>query len=808
MVPRTWKFKQTLLRASCPEVVVMEVDESDLIDFPPAAFLDLSDDILGVACIQGTKGILTHIAFATQTRVLCIRMCQSRSSTKGAKGRHAKRQRPQGRETLQRALLHGEEHRKVAFDMPRLALALYHDYELTVVKALDLQSAKPSEDRQSAGVFLSLFGGQEEVYKNTTVNAFKGKDSEKGGVQNLALRAWGACHVGSLLESTKKLCIIAPINTTTVPVPHLKRLAVLTRLAWRLYAMKPTRTNNDIHAEFSRDRKDGKLKLEQKRFKTRLRTSENQTLRVEYGAPDAPVKIAHGHTARVQGKSAAITVDKFVAPTAKIRSIVTLGRDDPTPAEVDCECIVLGILQQKISFFEQDIVRKILEPAPRRRAYKRRTSKEEIRLAGRRLNDSQAAAVHRILSDRPDDQICVVHGPPGTGKTTVIAASVKELMKTAKKGRGIWLLAQSNVAVKNIAEKLADVGFLDFRILVSRDFHFDWHEHLYKKIEGHVIPSNRFCEEDFDVERSLRGIRVILCTLSMLSHPRLRPVGFPRQVPIETVIVDEASQIDLGGYFPLLSHFGGTIKKLVFIGDDKQLAPYGQEELKQLSSVFDLPHLRREALFLDTQYRMPAPIGAFISEHVYDGHLKTDHSITSRQSCILIDIKDGKETASGNSWIVSTIYNLGLALTATFTLQNVEEAKAIVVVARKYHAKRQSFRVITPYDAQRQFLENRLKDAKLPWENTCFNVDSFQAGSTPGNEADYILISVVRSDKIGFLANVRRTNVMLSRCKRGMVICTSRAFMTGIASASLMGELAKEWSDGWVSWADTLQGKF
>jgi regulator of nonsense transcripts 1 len=82
------------------------------------------------------------------------------------------------------------------------------------------------------------------------------------------------------------------------------------------------------------------------------------------------------------------------------------------------------------------------------------------------------------LSDSDADRISVIHGPPGTGKTTVIAASVTSMM-AARNGRTMWLIAQSNVAVKNVAEKLADVGFLNFKLLVSKDFHFDWCVAMY-----------------------------------------------------------------------------------------------------------------------------------------------------------------------------------------------------------------------------------------------------------------------------------------------------------------------------------------
>ena len=59
----------------------------------------------------------------------------------------------------------------------------------------------------------------------------------------------------------------------------------------------------------------------------------------------------------------------------------------------------------------------------------------------------------------------------------------------------------------------------------------------------------------------------------------------------------------------------------------------------------------------------------------------------------------------------------------------------------------------------------------------------------PGNEEDYIIISLVRSRGLGFLDNLRRTNVMLTRCKKGMFIITSRKFMDGDGADSLVGEL-------------------
>ena len=68
----------------------------------------------------------------------------------------------------------------------------------------------------------------------------------------------------------------------------------------------------------------------------------------------------------------------------------------------------------------------------------------------------------------------------------------------------------------------------------------------------------------------LLGARVLLCTTSMLSMGKLMQCGFPEIVPVQTVIIDEASQIEVGDYLPILARYKTTLRKMVFIGDDKQ----------------------------------------------------------------------------------------------------------------------------------------------------------------------------------------------------------------------------------------------
>ncbi|KAI6095154.1 AAA domain-containing protein, partial [Pisolithus sp. B1] len=304
----------------------------------------------------------------------------------------------------------------------------------------------------------------------------------------------------------------------------------------------------------------------------------------------------------------------------------------------------------------------------------------------------------------------------------------------AANSRTVWIAAQSNVAVKNIAEKFASIGFYDFALLVSKEFHFDWHEHLYEKLQSCLICSDMFSDDIVAASEQLRESKIILCTLGMLSNDKIAP--FVHVTPVDVLIFDEGSQIEVGNYLPVLHRFMNTLTKIVFIGDPKQ-------------------------------HRMPSAIGDLISQKVYNGKLKTRHANSISLPCRFVDVRRGQEKQSGKSWV------------------NPAEARVVVQIARAYQAKGRNFRIVTPYDAQRALIEHELEVANLEHDDKVFNVDSFQ-----GNEAEHIIISVVRSDKLGFLANQRRTNVMLTRCKRAMDICTSRAFISGAAASTLIGQLA------------------
>jgi len=172
-----------------------------------------------------------------------------------------------------------------------------------------------------------------------------------------------------------------------------------------------------------------------------------------------------------------------------VTKVTSIGRDDPTTAEAQRAATILRILQgseklldetpwiQNIWFPLDDDglltwpkewseqqknppMSSIQQPVPA-------STQQQTQ-----LNLSQQRAVNCMFSSKDDHRITLIQGPPGTGKTSVIAAFVQFAL-CYNKG-GIWLVAQSNIAVKNIAEKLMSIGFENWRLLVSKDFHLGW----------------------------------------------------------------------------------------------------------------------------------------------------------------------------------------------------------------------------------------------------------------------------------------------------------------------------------------------
>ncbi|KZP25209.1 P-loop containing nucleoside triphosphate hydrolase protein [Athelia psychrophila] len=625
------------------------------------AFIDTVDGVVGLAPIYGSGCVLTTLAMASSTSCLVIKFPKKPTKLNP------------GRILLQDLVLCQSDIQKSAFRMDRLAVSLFLDRHIRITGAVDLLSTG-IDDRNSLASILSALGGEITLQKDNVKKIFKRRETALTSIPEVAEQAWAACHTSCLPSMSKRMLTAARIDTQALQSTHLSFFAKTFRDADRMDALKPTTVKNDITGDFTQ--KSGVLQLTSDRFKTRImETSHTQaSSKIHVVASHQGNKLAPvmGRAKKVEGRTAQITL-RGSLQGSEIDAIYTIGKDDPTNAEGQRAAIILEGLKQTNMIVKKLFVQSIWLPGetsvwPPRPPMQ----KTPINFSYRTLNPSQRDAVAEILSNT--NPISLIQGPPGTGKTSVIAASVTSMMAVAS-DRTIWLIAASNVAVKNIAEKLAEVDFLEFSLVVSTDFHFDWHEHLYEKIRPRVIESENIPKDVMAAERLLLGSRVILCTISMLTNSRSSPIT--HVVPVECIIVDEASQIEIGQYLPMLSQFGTSLKKLVFIGDDKQLAPYGQDDIGNLRSIFEVDHLRRKVIFLNTQYRMPVPIGAFISRHVYEGKLRTQHDITVSSSCRFKDVPNGEELLVGCSWA------------------NQKEVIAVMAIALQYHNSRKTYRIIT-----------------------------------------------------------------------------------------------------------------
>lgn len=291
------------------------------------------------------------------------------------------------------------------------------------------------------------------------------------------------------------------------------------------------------------------------------------------------------------------------------------------------------------------------------------------------------------------------------------------------------------------------------------------HEHIYGKISKNIIRSTEFRAARHD--KSLLVLPVILCTLSMLSHPRLDIFTTPN--PIKTLVIDEASQIAIGDYIPPLRSYP-TITKICMIGDDKQckffwplfttflwltvplpVPPYGADEDDTIQSVFEVTHLRDSAVFLSIQCRCAyfVEVKCFKSNKLVQTacHLSLERlfqmlCMKANSSPTLTTQFHLLKQVAGLSTVLKTpgrcsMRPVGMSVLPYFAYyfwlkiknQNPVERAAVLKIAEKLQAENKEYCIITPYDAQRSFLENDLKSSGLIWEDKCFNVDSFQGES-------------------------------------------------------------------------------
>ncbi|KAF9485147.1 P-loop containing nucleoside triphosphate hydrolase protein [Pholiota conissans] len=684
---------------------------------------------LGLAPGYLTDGTLAWLAISDEKNCRIVQFQQVDANTSDRKPKKVNRKTSEkSAEILQDGILCRKAGDLFAFDMGHLSMALYFYHGLRITQAVDIQSAFPEvRDRAPLGILKDAFKGIEDgsitkikepnVHRHFEEQTLK-PGQELNGTQDVAMRAWLAQFIATYGAGERTFAEVPRIDTKKLSIDRIATLAKMAADSLRLDTRKPTQITHQVSQ--SRDATTGDLQLNSQNYNTKLRG--NKDIKVNVIGPQGSYTV-DAQVAAVSGRAGSINTRGYQLTDKTVTTVTSSGPEAQTTAEAKRDETLLRILQGKDkSFDEIPWIKNIWSPAedgaliwpkewtplvePELPPPSPATQKLMSDLP--MLNNSQQNAVNAMVSQTDEHRITIVQGPPGTGKTSVIASFVHFSVNMCGR-RGIWLVAQSNVAVKNIAEKLISTNFTNWKLVVSKDFHFDWHEHIYSKVNDHIVRSDQIAKATGRLK--LKDTHVVLCTLSMLSNSAINQ--FMKQIPFTTLVIDEASQIEIGNYIPVFSKFK-ALRKVCFIGDDKQLPPHGQESIEDLKSIFEVDHLKDQVLFLDTQYHMPPQIGRVISKVVYENKLKSNprHPIHDQiTACFFLDVDKGKEIQLENK-----------------SFQNTTECFAILMLASKLQDEGKSYKIITPYAAQTTFIETTMKENGLAWEDKCFNVDSFQAG--------------------------------------------------------------------------------
>ena len=432
------------------------------------------------------------------------------------------------------------------------------------------------------------------------------------------------------------------------------------------------------------------------------------------------------------------------------------------------------------------------------------------------LNPTQERAVNEVLWAK---DVAIVHGPPGTGKTTTLVEAINEtLMRESQ----VLVCAQSNMAVDWISEKLVDRGINVLRIgnptrvndkmlgfTYERRFesHPDYpqlwairkairelrknrkkgSENYHQKMER---LKSRAAEIEIRINSELFGeARVIACTLVGSAHRLLEGMKFG------TLFIDEAAQaLEAACWIPMR-----RASRVILAGDHCQLPPT-VKSIAALRAGLGKTLMERIAenkpevvTLLRIQYRMNEEIMRFSSDWFYGGKVESAPQIKYRsvldydQPITWIDTSDKEpsDTIEENEDLNFKEQFVG----ESFGRINKAEAELTLLTLAEYYTKIGKQRVlnesidvgiISPYRAQVQYLKKLIKKYEFfkPYRRliSVNTVDGFQ-----GQERDVILISLVRSNdegQIGFLKDLRRMNVAITRARMKLIILGNKNTMT------------------------------
>ena len=427
------------------------------------------------------------------------------------------------------------------------------------------------------------------------------------------------------------------------------------------------------------------------------------------------------------------------------------------------------------------------------------------------LNATQQHAVNEVLRAK---DVMVVHGPPGTGKTTTLVEAIYEVLRRESQ---VLVCAQSNMAVDWISEKLVDRGVNVLRIgnptrvndkmlAFTYERRFESHpdypqlwairkairelRRQRRHTESFHQKMDRLRERAVEIEMRINGqlfgeARVIASTLTGAANRILEGQKFG------TLFIDEAAQaLEAACWIP-----ARRVQRIVFAGDHCQLPPT-VKSLAAMQGGLGVTLMERivgnhpEAVtLLQTQYRMNEQIMRFSSDWFYKGRVESAPDVRFRG---ILDYDNPIE------WIVPDTAIDGEDADTAFREQfvgdnfgriNKGEARYTLDTLQAYFDKigrqrvldeRIDVGIISPYRAQVQYLRQliRRRESFRPFRHliSVNTVDGFQ-----GQERDIILISLVRSNdsgQIGFLRDLRRMNVAITRARMKLIILGNADTMT------------------------------
>ena len=420
------------------------------------------------------------------------------------------------------------------------------------------------------------------------------------------------------------------------------------------------------------------------------------------------------------------------------------------------------------------------------------------------LNPTQERAVNEVLWAK---DVAIVHGPPGTGKTTTL---VEAIFETLRRESQVLVCAQSNMAVDWISERLVDRGIEVLRIgnptkvndkMLSFTYERRFESHPdYPKLwamrktlremraRRHRGDSSyhdkidrlksRATQLEIEINNSLfASARVIACTLAGSSSRVLEGMKFG------TLFIDEAAQaLEAACWIAIRK-----ASRVILAGDHCQLPPT-VKSIEALKGGLGKTLMERivesnpqVVTLLKVQYRMNEAIMRFSSEWFYHGQVESAPDVKNRS---ILDFDTPMQ------WIDTSEMDFKEQFVGeSFGRINKDEALLTLQSLQAYFEKigrqhvldeRIDVGIISPYRAQVQFLRRLIRNTEYfkPYRHliSVNTVDGFQ-----GQERDVILISLVRANddgQIGFLRDLRRMNVAITRARMKLIILGDASTMT------------------------------